>query len=48
VLQAKKEFYESRKKLMQDYTNQYRQLWREIADIEAEIVTSKVNVRAQD
>lgn len=48
VLQAKKEFYESRKKLMQDYTNQYRQLWREIADIEAEITTSKVNVRAQD
>lgn len=48
VLQAKKEFYESRKKLMQDYTNQYRQLWREIADIEAEIATSKVNVRAQD
>nr|DAZ31102.1 MAG TPA: hypothetical protein [Caudoviricetes sp.] len=33
---------------MQDYTNQYRQLWREIADIEAEIATSKVNVRAQD
>lgn len=48
VLQAKKEFYESRKKLMQDYTNQYRQLWREISDIEAEIATSKVNVRAQD
>ena len=48
VLQAKKEFYESRKKLMQDYTNQYRQLWREIADIEAEIATSKVNVRTQD
>lgn len=48
VLQAKKEFYESRKKLMQDYTNQYRQLWREITDIEAEIATSKVNVRAQD
>lgn len=48
VLQAKKGFYESRKKLMQDYTNQYRQLWREIADIEAEIATSKVNVRAQD
>lgn len=48
VLQAKKEFYESRKKLMQDYTNQYRQLWREIVDIEAEIATSKVNVRAQD
>lgn len=48
VLQAKKEFYESRKKLVQDYTNQYRQLWREIADIEAEIATSKVNVRAQD
>lgn len=48
VLQAKKEFYESRKKLMQDYTNQYRQLWREIADIKAEIATSKVNVRAQD
>lgn len=48
ILEAKKEFYESRKKLMQDYTNQYRQLWREIADIEAEIATSKVNVRAQD
>lgn len=48
VLQAKKEFYESRKRLMQDYTNQYRQLWREIADTEAEIATSKVNVRAQD
>ena len=48
VLQAKKEFYESRKKLMQDYSNQYRQLQREIYDIEAEIATSKVNVRAQD
>lgn len=48
ILEAKKEFYESRKKLMQDYTNQYRQLWREIADIEAEIATSKVNVRTQD
>lgn len=48
ILEAKKQFYESRKKLMQDYTNQYRQLWREIADIKAEIATSKVNVRAQD
>ena len=48
ILEAKKEFYENRKKLLQDYTNQYRQLWREIADIEAEIATSKVNVRAQD
>lgn len=48
ILEAKKEFYDNRKKLLQDYTNQYRQLWREIADIEAEIATSKVNVRAQD
>lgn len=48
ILEAKKEFYENRKKLMQDYSNQYRQLWREIADIEAEIATSKVNVKAQD
>lgn len=48
ILEAKKEFYENRKKLMQDYSNQYRQLQREIADIEAEIATSKINVRAQD
>lgn len=48
ILEAKKEFYDNRKKLLQDYTNQYRQLWREIADIEAEIATSKVNVRTQD
>ena len=48
VLEAKKEFYENRKKLMQDYSNQYRQLQREIYDIEVEIATSRVNVRAQD
>lgn len=48
ILEAKKEFYENRKKLMQDYANQYRQLWAEIADIEAEIATSKVNIKAQD
>ena len=48
VLEAKKEFYENRKKLMQDYANQYRQLQREIYDIEVEIATSRVNVRAQD
>lgn len=48
ILEAKKEFYDNRKKLLQDYTNQYTQLWREIADIEAEIATSKVNVRTQD
>ena len=48
VLEAKKEFYENRKKLMQDYANQYRQLQREIYEIEVEIATSRVNVRAQD
>lgn len=48
ILEAKKEFYENRKKLLQDYTNQYRQLWAEIADIEAEIATSRVNLGAQD
>lgn len=48
ILKAKKEFYDNRKKLLQDYTNQYRQLWAEIADIEAEIATSKVNIKAED
>lgn len=48
VLEAKKEFYENRKKLMQDYANQYRQLQREIYEIEVEIATSRVNLRAQD
>ena len=48
VLEAKKEFYENRKKLMQDYSNQYRQLQREIYEIEVEIATSRVNLRAQD
>lgn len=48
ILEAKKEFYDNRKKLMQDYSNQYRQLQREIADIEAEIATSKVNIKADD
>ena len=48
ILEAKKEFYENRKKLMQDYSNQYRQLQREIYDIEAEIATSRVNLGAQD
>ena len=33
---------------MQDYSNQYRQLQREIYEIEVEIATSRVNLRAQD
>lgn len=48
ILKTKKEFYDSRKKLLEDYTNQYRQLWAEIAEIEAEIATSKVNIKAED
>lgn len=48
ILDAKKAFYEQRKKLLQDYSQQYRQMQNEIYQIEAEIAVSRVTVRTQD
>ena len=48
ILDAKREFYEQRKKLLQDYSNQYKQMWNEIYQMEADIATSKVTGRSQD
>lgn len=48
ILDAKREFYEQRKKLLQDYSDQYKQMWNEIYQIEADIATSKVTGRTQD
>lgn len=48
ILDAKREFYEQRKKLLQDYSDQYKQMWNEIYQIEADIAASKVTGRTQD
>ena len=48
ILDAKKEFYEQRKKLLKDYSDQYKQMWNEIYQIEADIAASKVTGRTQD
>ena len=48
ILDAKREFYEQRKKLLQDYSDQYKQMWNEIYQMEADIATSKVTGRTQD
>lgn len=48
ILDAKREFYEQRKKLLQDYSDQYKQMWNEIYQMEADIATSKVTGRSQD
>lgn len=48
ILDAKREFYEQRKKLLKDYSDQYKQMWNEIYQIEADIAASKVTGRTQD
>ena len=48
ILDAKREFYEQRKKLLKDYSDQYKQMWNEIYQMEADIATSKVTGRSQD
>ena len=48
VLDAKTEFFKNRQKLLEDYSNTYRQLQAEIAQIEYEIATSKIEGRSQD
>ena len=48
ILEAKKEFYESRQKLLQDYSNQYKQLWNEVAEVEYEMASNSVQIKAQD
>ena len=48
ILDAKREFYENRKKLLEDYSKQYKALQNEIAQMEYEIATSRIQNRATD
>lgn len=48
VLQAKREFYNQRIQLLQSYASQSRELNNQIAQMEAEIATSRVNNRQED
>lgn len=48
ILEAKREFYGNRLKLLEDYSKQYKDLQSEIAQIEYEIATSRIQNRAYD
>ena len=48
ILDAKREFYENRKKLLEDYSKQYKALQNEIAQMEYEIATSRIQNRTTD
>lgn len=48
ILDAKREFYENRKKLLEDYSKQYKDMQDEIAQMEYEIATSRIQNRATD
>ena len=48
ILDAKREFYENRKKLLEDYSKQYKALQNEIYQMEYEIATSRIQNRATD
>ena len=48
ILDAKREFYENRKKLLEDYSKQYKALQNEIYQMEYEIATSRIQNRAND
>ena len=48
ILDAKREFYENRKKLLEDYSKQYKALENEIYQMEYEIATSRIQNRATD
>ena len=48
ILDAKREFYEQRKKLLEDYSKQYKDMQDEIAQMEYEIATSRIQNRATD
>ena len=48
ILDAKREFYENRKKLLEDYSKQYKALQNEIAQMEYEIATSRIQNKATD
>lgn len=48
ILDAKREFYESRKKLLEDYSKQYKDMQDEIAQMEYEIATSRIQNRQHD
>ena len=48
ILDAKREFYENRKKLLEDYSKQYKALENEIYQMEYEIATSRIQNRTTD
>ena len=48
ILDAKREFYEQRKKLLEDYSKQYKDMQDEIAQMEYEIATSRIQNRQYD
>ena len=48
ILDAKREFFENRKKLLEDYSKQYKALENEIYQMEYEIATSRIQNRAND
>lgn len=48
ILDAKREFYENRKKLLEDYSKQYKDMQDEIAQMEYEIATSRIQNRQYD
>ena len=48
ILDAKRDFYEQRKKLLEDYSKQYKDMQDEIAQMEYEIATSRIQNRATD
>ena len=48
ILDAKREFFENRKKLLEDYSKQYKALQNEIYQMEYEIAVSRIQNRASD
>lgn len=48
ILDAKREFYENRKKLLEDYSKQYKDMQDQIAQMEYEIATSRIQNRQYD
>ena len=48
ILDAKRDFYEQRKKLLEDYSKQYKDMQDEIAQMEYEIATSRIQNRQYD
>lgn len=48
ILQVKTEFYNQRIKLLEDYTEQYRQLWNQIVQMEYDFAESRITNRYED